>query len=1321
MIIYKNKKLEIPVGLGPSFNQDSEEILNQNKTVDSSTNYQRVFPDAGYTGLGRVIINPYTLDSKTVDSSTELQIVTSDKDGLYRVVVNPYTLEQLTLDSSTQTQTVTGAYDTVTVNPYTLDEKTVDSSSNVQIVTSDADGLRQVTVNPYVLNPLEVDSSTATQEFSGSYGTVTVNPYTLDSSSAVLTENGGYTFTSNRDGLSRVDVSVNIDTQSYYDSGYSDGTANQKAKLESIVFTSNGVYSREDGWNQVEISVPGTIINNQDKTVDPSTSSQSVTFDSGYTGLGTVLVNPVTSSIDSNILAGNIKSGISILGVTGTFEGGSLGTKTVDASTNSQVVVPDSGDYGLSSVTVNPYTLQNKTIGNVWQSTLDDAEQEAVVESPDSGYDGLSSLSILPIPILDVMAFTPSTNTQYFNCLSEFTYIKGIKSVTINPVTSSIDSNISAGNIRNGVSILGVTGTYSGTTVLNQNKTVDSSTSSQSVTFDSGYTGLGTVTVNPYTLDSSSLLITSNGSYSVTSSADGLSRVDIDVSVPGQIIRNQEKTVDSSTNSQTVTYGSAYTGLSRVIVNPYVLDSKTIDASTNSVTVTSDEDGLSAVTVNAVTSSIDSNIVAGNIKKNVTILGVTGTYEGGSEPTPVPVEYISNENDLYTVFDTGVSPTDNTKIIARISFGGEGLGNWGDYLGVHETFALREWGGYGSASGEVTFQNIAGSYGVSGVYSTPGDLSIIRTINVGNNYLTIDSSTSSSGQYSGMSTTAGILIFAASNSGSGQIQELSSREMRVYSFAIYNNDTLVKNLIPYQDANSNGCFFDTISETFIYPLQGTPTVGPVAIYQSKIADASTNTVEVTADSGYEALSKVTINPVTASIDSNIIPSNIASGANILGVVGTFSGAIYHRVGYVSNNANVKTIYRNTGIIPTENTRIEATLSFENIDTGISGWGYYFGVTSGSTWVARESGGYGSNQFSVYTPGDSFYSPDLNSAPRTYTIGQVQNDYNYLSYGGFIDKRSPWSYTWSTGDSIFIWAANGGNDTVSEYSSRVFRLYEFKIFEGDTLVFHGVPVADNANHYALLDLVSNTLVEGDGELTGGGVYAEIDEESYIMNSDSSTGNTAYFDLGTTNYMDISDNTNIKEYIEVIAASPVNASSGKSCPLLGASRDSTISGENITLMTNVQANVTYCTWSGGSSSIYSVGEIPSNMNKYTIVGYYNNTPNYNGRKSCLYINGVPASVRPISYSTNINYNLYIFALNLSGTASGNAGQTKIYQIKYYNTYDGEVHVLVPAYNNGQYCFHDLISDTYIYAAGSTLATGHIRNQFLTNNGAIEVYTP
>ena len=48
---------------------------------------------------------------------------------------------------------------------------------------------------------------------------------------------------------------------------------------------------------------------------------------------------------------------------------------------------------------------------------------------------------------------------------------------------------------------------------------------------------------------------------------------------------------------------------------------------------------ITKVTVNAVTSAIDENIVAGNIKKDVTILGVTGTCAGVDEPFQDYVAY----------------------------------------------------------------------------------------------------------------------------------------------------------------------------------------------------------------------------------------------------------------------------------------------------------------------------------------------------------------------------------------------------------------------------------------------------------------------------------------------------------------------------------------------------------------------------------------------------------------------------------------------------------------------------------------------------------
>lgn len=105
----------------------------------------------------------------------------------------------------------------------------------------------------------------------------------------------------------------------------------------------------------------------QSKVVSPTTENQKVTADSGYDGLSDVTVNAVDSSIDSNITAENIKSGVSILGVTGTLEGAKEEeTKTLALSmaSGNQVITPTSGKV-MNEVTITkPSTLIPENIKN---------------------------------------------------------------------------------------------------------------------------------------------------------------------------------------------------------------------------------------------------------------------------------------------------------------------------------------------------------------------------------------------------------------------------------------------------------------------------------------------------------------------------------------------------------------------------------------------------------------------------------------------------------------------------------------------------------------------------------------------------------------------------------------------------------------------------------------------------------------------------------------------------------------------------------------------------------------------------------------------
>lgn len=111
----------------------------------------------------------------------------------------------------------------------------------------------------------------------------------------------------------------------------------------------------------------GTMPNNGAVNGTISTKEGQYTVPQGYhDGSGKV---QIASAEQAKIIAGNIKSGVQILGVTGSYTGESISaqSKTATPTTAQQTILPDTGYDYLSQVTVSaiPYVETDNSAGGV--------------------------------------------------------------------------------------------------------------------------------------------------------------------------------------------------------------------------------------------------------------------------------------------------------------------------------------------------------------------------------------------------------------------------------------------------------------------------------------------------------------------------------------------------------------------------------------------------------------------------------------------------------------------------------------------------------------------------------------------------------------------------------------------------------------------------------------------------------------------------------------------------------------------------------------------------------------------------------------------
>lgn len=566
-------------------------IQTETATVKSGASETIENPSEGHY-FSSVTVQALNLQEKTVDAEEAEVDVEADSsyDGLSKVTINPIQTESKTITATKEEQVVSptsGKYlKSVTVSGYTLNlhEVEVDELTVGQEIVPEPqyDGISKVTINGVKLQDKSVNGSKSQQQVTKDDGTAW--------------------------GLGTVTVG-----------GY---TPNLETKTIDELTTETGAIVPGEGYDGIG-SLTVSAVKLQDVSVDPTAEGTTAQKTDGTAwGLGTVTVN--APALDEAIIVDPTES-IQVKTPTGIgYKGVTVNAIKIDSTNNSatptleeQIKNPTEGAY------FKQFTVAGAPMSDALNITPSETQQD-FTPSGTLGYKGATVQAIKvatnnsATPTLEQQVINPDGGGYFKRFTVEATPLAEAQTFTPNDETQTTvlgDGNIGIkGATVNAVPVDSTTNTYTPTA---EGATVNATEGQYYKSFVIAPVPTEQKTVAP--ADEEQVLIPTEGKFfdKVTVSAD------IDAPL-------QTKTVTPTATQQVVTPDAGYGGLSSVTVAGAPLDEAiTVQSGATNVAHTPTGLGYKGVTVTG-----DPDLVAGNIKRGVDILGVTGTYhgeEGGTE------------------------------------------------------------------------------------------------------------------------------------------------------------------------------------------------------------------------------------------------------------------------------------------------------------------------------------------------------------------------------------------------------------------------------------------------------------------------------------------------------------------------------------------------------------------------------------------------------------------------------------------------------------------------------------------------------------------